>query len=401
MKFENILLKEVIYRPITGEWGKELKGKENENIVKVIRTANFTNKGIINYNNIVERNISPEKVNQKKLKYGDILVEKSGGTDTYPVGRVVFYNKEDEIYLNNNFSTVFRAKDKIICNKFLFYYLMFNYNRGGMIKYYNKTTGIQNLRVQNLINEIKIPIPSMKIQKQIVELLDESQRVIDNRKDQITLLNDLIESTFYNIFGDAIKNDRNWEVGELGDNANIITGNTPPRKDIDNYGEYIEWIKSDNLNTPYIHLTKAEEYLSEKGKEIGRFVNEGSILMTCIAGSIGCIGNVAITDRTVAFNQQINGIVPIKYNLHFLYILFIVTKKYIQNNATSSMKGMISKGKLSKLVFIIPPISLQNQFGSKVVLIEKQKSLLEQSLKLLEDNYNNLMQRAFKGELFN
>ncbi|MGO1470234.1 MAG: restriction endonuclease subunit S [Tissierella sp.] len=151
MEWNIKVLEELIYKPMSGEWGTELKGQEDENIIKVIRTANFTNEGIINYENIVCRNISSSKVEQKKLIFGDILVEKSGGTDKYPVGRVVLYDKIDEVFLSNNFTTVFRSKENIIYNKYLFYYLMFNYNRGGMTKYYNKTTGIQNLRVKNLI----------------------------------------------------------------------------------------------------------------------------------------------------------------------------------------------------------------------------------------------------------
>lgn len=56
---------------------------------------------------------------------------------------------------------------------------------------------------------------------------------------------------------------------------------------------------------------------------------------------------------------------------------------------------------LYELTVILPPISLQNQFALKVEQIESQKQLLEDSLKLLEDNYNSLMQKSFKGELFN
>ncbi|WP_051531466.1 restriction endonuclease subunit S [Clostridiisalibacter paucivorans] len=400
MKWKSIKLEDLICKPISGEWGKQITNKQDENIVKVIRTANFTNKGVVDYEDIVLRNIDTKKVKQKKLLYGDILVEKSGGTDKYPVGRVVFYDKNDEIYLSNNFTTIFRVKKDKIYNRFLFYYLFYNYNRGGMIKYYNKTTGIQNLKVNHLIKELQIPVPPLNIQKQIVEILDEAQKLIDNRKKEIKLFDDLIESIFYDMFGDPVKNDKGWEVRKLGDSTEIITGNTPSRKNQENYGNYIEWIKSDNINTPYMYLTEAEEYLSEKGKEIGRTADNGSILMTCIAGSIKCIGNVAIADRKVAFNQQINAIIPLKYKLYFLYVLFITTKEYIQNNSTSSMKGMISKGNLSKLEFIIPPLQLQNQFAEKVQTIEKQKALLEESLKLMEDNYKSLMQRAFKGELF-
>ena len=64
------------------------------------------------------------------------------------------------------------------------------------------------------------------------------------------------------------------------------------------YGDYVEWIKTDNIVTGLINPTRAKECLSEKGMEVGRIVQKDSILMTCIAGSIASIGRVCITDRT-------------------------------------------------------------------------------------------------------
>lgn len=129
------------------------------------------------------------------------------------------------------------------------------------------------------------------------------------------------QSRFIELFGDPVSNPKDWNVEALGKRCRIITGNTPPRSEPDNYGEYIEWIKSDNINTPFTFITEAQERLSETGFEKCRFVEAGSILMTCIAGSINCIGNVAVTNRRVAFNQQINAIVPEQDEVLYLYWL--------------------------------------------------------------------------------
>lgn len=251
------------------------------------------------------------------------------------------------------------------------------------------------------IKEIDLILPPMEIQEKIVKVLDQAQALIDNRKEQIEALDQLIESIFYTMFGNPVRNEKGWEVKKLGTTNEIITGNTPPRKDVENYGNYIEWIKSDNINTPYTYITEAKEYLSKIGKEKGRYVPKNSILMTCIAGSLNYIGNVAITDREVAYNQQINGFIPKEYSLYFLYSLFSFSKEFIQNNSTSSMKGMISKGTLSDLEYIVPPLSLQKEFSQKVEVIEKQKEVLGESLGLMETNYKSIMDKAFKGQLFN
>ncbi len=104
MENRKVQLAELIETPITGEWGNEIKDADNQNIVKVIRTTNFTNSGEIDYLDITLRDIEYTKCEKKKLKYGDIILEKSGGTDVNPVGRVVFFDKNDpnDVYLTNN-----------------------------------------------------------------------------------------------------------------------------------------------------------------------------------------------------------------------------------------------------------------------------------------------------------
>ncbi|MGX7076147.1 restriction endonuclease subunit S [Globicatella sanguinis] len=340
---------------------------------------------------------SREKISKLALKETNIKI--------VPKGTVIMSFKlsigkraitEKDLYTNEAIAA-FHIKDgNILEANYLYYVLGFidltrDTDRAVMGKTLNKSK----------LSRIKIPVPPMETQEKIVQALDQAQALIDKRKEQIEALDQLIESIFYTMFGDPVRNEKGWAVKKLGTTTEIITGNTPPRKDAENYGNYIEWIKSDNINTPYTYITEAKEYLSKIGKEKGRYVPKNSILMTCIAGSLNCIGNVAITDREVAYNQQINGFIPKEYSLYFLYSLFSFSKEFIQNNSTSSMKGMISKGTLSDLEYIVPPLSLQKEFAQKVEVIEKQKEVLEESLELMEENYKSIMDKAFKGQLFN
>lgn len=113
--------------------------------------------------------------------------------------------------------------------------------------------------------------------------------------------------------------------------------------------------------------------MSEKGAEHGRTVDVGSVLMTCIAGSIGCIGNVAIADRKVAFNQQINAIVPNKDETLYIYWLMQMSKPFIQSTINMALKGILSKGKLSLLEFPFPPKPMQEDFAAFVAEVDKSK----------------------------
>ena len=116
-------------RPLSGEWGKD---DENGDGIPVLRTTNFTNEGVVNYDNVVTRTITKKNIDDKFLRKGDIIIEKSGGSDKFPVGRVIYFNGDENTYLFNNFTGLLRVKDKELWYpKYVFYSLYANYKRGG------------------------------------------------------------------------------------------------------------------------------------------------------------------------------------------------------------------------------------------------------------------------------
>lgn len=117
--------------------------------------------------------------------------------------------------------------------------------------------------------------------------------------------------------------------------------------------------------------------------------------MTCIAGSIGCIGNVAVADRRVAFNQQINAIVPVDDETLYVFWLMQLSRPYIQSTINMALKGILSKGQLSILEFPFPPLPKQIDFATFVTQTNKSKSAIQKSLKKLETLKKSLMQEYF------
>lgn len=249
--------------------------------------------------------------------------------------------------------------------------------------------------------EFAIPFPPLDDQKRIAHLLGKAEGLITRRKQQLQQLDDLLKSFFLNFFGDPVRNEKGWDKTELKYFGKISTGNTPPRKDASNYSSrHIEWIKTDNISTDSVFISSAAEYLSETGARKARTVTSGALLVACIAGSIKSIGRASLTDRTVAFNQQINAIQPnASVNPLFLHILFMISRKYIQSHASKGMKKILSKGDFEKILMIKPPVELQNQFGSIVEKVIDIKSNYQNSLTDLEDLFGSLSQKAFKGEL--
>jgi len=191
-KWDMVQLEQLLSDTITGEWGQDC----NNNLgVKVLRTTNFTNQGIIDYSKVVIRDISSNKVEKKKLLPRDIILEKSGGSDNQPVGRVVFFNRSDDVFLCNNFTQILRVNSEIADSKYIFYYLHNLHKIGVTELLQNKTTGIRNLQVKNYM-ALQIALPPLFIQQKIAEILDLFNFIIDKSKLQFYKLDLLVKSRF-------------------------------------------------------------------------------------------------------------------------------------------------------------------------------------------------------------
>ena len=253
---------------------------------------------------------------------------------------------------------------------------------------------------KKIVEDLQISLPPLAEQKRIAGILDAADALRAKRREALAELDTLLQSTFLDMFGDPVTNPMGWETYALGEVGEVITGNTPSRKRPEYYGDDIEWIKSDNINDPSFVLTEAVERLSVTGRAVARTIPRGSILVTCIAGSPSCIGNAAIADREVAFNQQINAFVPgERIALWFAFGVFWVGKRLVQSASTSSMKGMVSKSAFSAISIPIPPTSLQNRFATIAKSVEQQKASQRAHLAELDTLFASLQSRAFRGDL--
>ena len=155
-----------------GEWGQEDKDGSG---VKVIRTTNFTNNGKLDLSDVVTRDIDSAKIEKKKLFKGDIILERSGGTNDNPVGRVVYF-EEDGVYLFNNFTQLLRCKEGV--NSLFIFYSLFNYyqmNKNVIRSMGNKTTGIQNLKMDRYW-QIPIADVSIELQKEFESIYRQADK---------------------------------------------------------------------------------------------------------------------------------------------------------------------------------------------------------------------------------
>lgn len=240
---------------------------------------------------------------------------------------------------------------------------------------------LQAARIPNLgysrhfkaLKELDFHVCSIEKQDEIVRILEKIDYLIEQCHEEDSCLNQIVKSRFIELFGDPKDNPKGYSKKQLKETCRVITGNTPSRAVSEYYGDHIEWIKTDNIVSGLLNPTTATESLSEKGMAVSRTVESGAILMACIAGSIASIGRVCVTDRKVAFNQQINAIVPSDYNILFLYVMLQISKEYLVDEINMALKGILSKSKLEEKTFYVPPMELQEQFAAFVTQVDKSK----------------------------
>ncbi|MEU0638151.1 restriction endonuclease subunit S [Streptomyces albidoflavus] len=246
---------------------------------------------------------------------------------------------------------------------------------------------------------LRIPIPPPTEQRRIVRALDEAEMLRAKRRKAVALLDELIEASFLSMFGDPVTNPQGWAQKRIVDLGRVVTGNTPPRGDSANYGDRVEWIKSDNICRDEVYLTEASERLSEIGSAKARLAGPGSLLVTCIAGSPSSIGNVAIADREVAFNQQINAFIPSDGNPLFYYLLLRLAKCLILEKSTGGMKGLVSKSRFGSILLVDPPLSLKEEFSRKAEAALVLRAAQRSHAMELDSLFDSVQHRAFRGEL--
>ena len=154
-----------------------------------------------------------------------------------------------------------------------------------------------------------------------------------------------------------------WITKPIGDVLDVVTGNTPSKKESANDGDFMPFIKPPELQNGLIG--QASEALSELGARSARVVPSGSVLISCI----GNLGRVGLTDRPIAFNQQINAIKPhpdVVAKYLFYYFQGPLFRQALERASTATTVALVNKGNFEKLPLTYPPLPVQRRIVSAI-----------------------------------
>lgn len=356
---------EITGKALAGEWGTDDESGEG---IPVLRTTNFTNEGTVDYNNVVTRTIIKKNLEEKYLRAGDIIIEKSGGSDKQPVGRVVYFDGPENTYLFNNFTGLLRVKEQTKWfPKYVFYSLYGNYRRGGTRPFENKTTGLHNLKTDGYVSRYEVAETSFSKQVEISSQLDKLHSIIKMREDEVIKLDDLIRARFVEMFGDPILNQKGFPVYRMDEIVEFQGGSQPDKK----YFEYestddnirliqIRDYKTDNYIT-YIPKAMAKRFCTAEDIMIGRY---GPPIFQILQGIEGAF-NVALMKATPRQGNR-------EYVRWFLKQDCLLHYLEGMSKRTAGQDG-IQMDKLKTYPFPLAPKELQEQFATFATQVDKSK----------------------------
>lgn len=166
-----------------------------------------------------------------------------------------------------------------------------------------------------------------------------------------------------------------WRWVTLASVGKTHTGTTPSTSKKEYFGSDIPFVKPGDID--HCLLTYREDGLSTAAHEVARLVPEKSLLMVCIGGSIG---KVAVCDREISFNQQINAIICNEEWALPEYLFVIMRSPYFQDevwrNATGTATPIINKSRWGKIWIPLPSTKEQVRIVAKVEDLMKQVDAL-------------------------
>ena len=331
-----------------------------------------------------------ERLKCTEIFPGDILVSRL----PEPVGRACIIPNKDERMITAVDCTICRPDERRILKEYLCYFMQSNTY---YVRLLGNVTGTTRKRIsrKNLGN-VELNVSSIEVQREIVNRLDRLVCVIESRKKELQLLDELIKARFVELFGDAILNPNGHLKEKIEKHINLLSG-YPFKSE-----QYVETginICGGLIIMPQkIKWDECVHWSSAEGFE-DYLLNENDIVMALDRPWISEGFKIAKVDAEhlpALLIQRTARIRSIDVNQDYLYYCFITGGFDKHSNITGSLVPHISAKDIRSFEIMIPPVELQNQFADFVKQVDKSKVAVQQALDKAQLLFDSLMQEYFE-----
>ena len=288
-----------------------------------------------------------------------------------------------------------RTQKLILDTKYLFYVLKLKNNELSL-----KGTGSTFKAInKQILSNLIIPLPPLEIQKKIANTLDTVAELLALQKQQLHELNKLIESIYYEMFGDPVLNEKKWTIKVLDDLCNKITDGTHHSPENLKEGKY-KYITAKNINKDGFDFSELTYVSEEVHKQIYSRCNPeyGDILYIKDGVTTGIAQINTLTEEF----SMLSSVALLKHNREIINCYFLRDTLNNNNMYTCIRKNMggaaitrLTLNKIKQIKIPVPPIELQNQYADIVSKIDVQKTQVRKAIEETQTLFDSFMSRYF------
>ena len=252
------------------------------------------------------------------------------------------------------------------------------------------------------LEEVQIPLPPLEQQRRIAFILDQADKLRQKRQQAIEKLDQLLQATFIDIFGDPVSNPKGWDLKPVGEISESKLGKMLDKKKQSSENDQYKYLRNANVQWFRFDLSDVFEMEFNEKDRKNCELKFGDILV-CEGGEPG---RAAIwkNDLENCFFQKALHRVRLDMTQilpeYFVWLFWFYSKNGgFDDHITVATIAHLTGVKMKAMQIPIPPLSLQEEFQQKVNEIEVLKTTLENSSKLFESLFSSLQNQAFNGTL--
>jgi type I restriction enzyme S subunit len=347
----------------------------------VVRNTNFREHGRLDHSDVALLDVETKQLAKRRLQFGDIIIEKSGGGPKQPVGRVAYFDKADGVYSFSNFTSVARVINQSeVCPAYLLKFLDWCYISGVTEGMQSNSTGIRNLDF-SAYKAIEVPVPPLEEQRRIVAVLHEAFAAIATATANVE--KNLANARELSRFA-LISKTQSLSEGQrkLEDICIVDWGNTDLTKSC-----YVE-------DGPYLAVSAA----GCDGR-IGHAEHQGGVPVLSAIGA-RC-GRMFFPEEPFTAIKNTITLTPLVNEVSGKFLFYLLESVELPKRGAA--QPFIAKGDINKFQVPLPSMSNQLKLVREMDSIFAECIDLENTaqgrLQLLQELKQSLLQRAFTGEL--
>ena len=317
-----------------------------------------------------------------EINDGDVLISWSASLGVY------VWDRGKALLNQHIFKVVFDKTE--VDKKYFVYAVQYHLKEMG-----SKTHGatMKHIVKKDFDNTI-IPFPSIEKQAEIADILSKTYGIIETRKKELSLLDELIKARFVEMFGDPVSNPFGLPVKKLSKLGSLDRGRSQhrPRNDPELLGGPYPLIQTGEVSAAGLYITEYHNTYSETGLKQSKMWKAGTLCITIAAN----IAQTAIMTFDACFPDSVVGFVPYnEVSALYMHYWFGFFQKILEEQAPQVAQKNINLKILSDLNVIVPEKKILNQFESFVKQVDKSKIVVQKVLDEAQLLFDSLMQQYF------